>query len=111
MNGNFIKEWEYGSLAARELNLNKGNLSKCCKRQTSNCGGFIWRFKGEPVEPIDRSKYIIAISLNKSISVYSSISEASRKTLVSETSIRRSISENNTKKGFNFYRFYDYYKQ
>lgn len=109
MNGNFVKEWEYGSLAARELNLNKGNLSKCCKRQSSNCGGFIWRFKGDPVEPISRDKYIVVKHSNE-INIYSSISEASRKTLISETSIRRSISEKCAKKGFNFYKYYDYYK-
>lgn len=109
MNGNFIKEWEYGSLAARELNLDKGNLSKCCKRQSSNCGGFIWRFKGDPVEPINRNKYIVVKSYN-SINIYSSISEASRKTSVSETSIRKSISEKCPKKNLTFYRYKDYYK-
>lgn len=109
MNGNFIKEWEYGSLAARELNLDKGNLSKCCKRQSSNCGGFIWRFKGDSIEPINRDKYIVVKHSNE-INIYSSISEASRKTSISETSIRRSISEKRTKKGFDFYRYYDYYK-
>ena len=43
--GEFIKEWESGAVAARELNLNKGNLNSCCNEKVKSCGGYVWKFK------------------------------------------------------------------
>ena len=43
--GEFIKEWESGAVAARELNLHKGNLNSCCNEKVKSCGGYVWKFK------------------------------------------------------------------
>ena len=43
--GEFIKELESGTVAARELNLHKGNLNSCCNEKVKSCGGYVWKFK------------------------------------------------------------------
>lgn len=47
--GNFIKEYESGKEASRQLKLNQANIYKCCSNnkldKNSTCGGFIFKFK------------------------------------------------------------------
>lgn len=45
LQGNFIREWETISQAAKELNISKGNISSCCRGECNKAGGFIWRLK------------------------------------------------------------------
>jgi group I intron endonuclease len=45
LNGNFIKEWEYMSLARQEYNLDKRSLQKACNGKLKTTGGYIWRYK------------------------------------------------------------------
>lgn len=46
-NGNFIKEWNSGSEASRELQLTKTGISKCCNHNSEYCGNFIFIFSDE----------------------------------------------------------------
>lgn len=39
-----IKRWEKVKQAAKSLNLNKGNISTCCKYIDTTCGGYKWRY-------------------------------------------------------------------
>lgn len=45
LDNNFIKEWESVKDAANSLQLVYSNITKVCKGQRNNCGGFIWKFK------------------------------------------------------------------
>ena len=43
--GIFIQEWEYMSLAVKELGINKGNLGEVCNGNRKTAGGFIWSYE------------------------------------------------------------------
>lgn len=47
INGNFIKEWNSITEAAISLNINKGNIQKCCNNKYGykTVGGFKWKYK------------------------------------------------------------------
>lgn len=45
LDGNFIREWEYMSLARQEYNLDKRSLQKACNGKLKTTGGYIWRYK------------------------------------------------------------------
>lgn len=47
LQGNFIKEWESGSKASRQLNLPQTSISACCRKLKKQVGGFVWEFKEE----------------------------------------------------------------
>ena len=44
-NNNFIKEWESGKQASRELNIPQSNINNNCNNKVKSAGGFIWKFK------------------------------------------------------------------
>ena len=45
LNGNFIKEWEYISLASKELDICLSSIGQCCKGKLKKAGGFVWKYK------------------------------------------------------------------
>lgn len=45
LKGNFIQEFESASEAARQLNVFKSNLTAACRGESTQCGGFQWRYK------------------------------------------------------------------
>jgi predicted GIY-YIG superfamily endonuclease len=45
LSGDFIKEWDSGSDASKELKINKGDLSQCCKGKLKTTGGYVWKYK------------------------------------------------------------------
>ena len=45
LDGNFIREWEYMSLARQEYNLDKRSLQKACNGKLKTTGGYVWRYK------------------------------------------------------------------
>lgn len=53
--GNFIQEYESASEAARQLKVFKSNLTAACRGETSQCGGYQWKYKD------DKNKKIIPI--------------------------------------------------
>ena len=51
--GQFVREYEYASLAARDTGIDVHNILACArrynpKRPVKSAGGFVWRVKGEP---------------------------------------------------------------
>lgn len=46
INGDLLKEWSSITEASKELKINIGNISACCRQQRRSAGNFIWRFKG-----------------------------------------------------------------
>lgn len=45
LEGVFIREWQSATSASKELKINRGNITQCCKEKLKTCGGFIWRYK------------------------------------------------------------------
>ena len=45
LKGNFIKEWPGASIAGRELSIEPNGITNCCRKNQSNSGGYLWRFK------------------------------------------------------------------
>ena len=43
--GILVKEWEYMSLASKELNINKGNIGEACNGHRRTAGGFVWKYE------------------------------------------------------------------
>lgn len=44
MDGNFIKRWASGTIAAEEMGLKQSSICRCCLGQRNNYKGFIWRY-------------------------------------------------------------------
>jgi group I intron endonuclease len=47
LNGNYIREWEYMSLAIKEYGLDKRSLQRACQGVLKTTGGYIWKYKDE----------------------------------------------------------------
>ena len=50
--GNFIQEWNSGSEAEKSLGLSAGSVSRCCNKQRTNSGDFLWK-KNDDNTPIE----------------------------------------------------------
>lgn len=85
-NGEFIREWEAGAVAARELGLDKANLNACCKGKKKSCGGYIWKYKEENKKEI----HIVQLSLDgKFIAEFENSVIASKELGIESTLINR----------------------
>lgn len=47
LDGTFVKEWPYISLATRTLGINPSGLSECLHGRQKSAGGFIWKYKNK----------------------------------------------------------------
>lgn len=47
LDGTFMREWAYMSLAAKELSISKGNIGEVCNKRRKTAGGFIWKYERE----------------------------------------------------------------
>jgi len=45
LKGNFVKEWNSGAIAAKELNMYQSNINSCCNGKINSSKGYIWKFK------------------------------------------------------------------
>lgn len=102
INGDFIRKWKSGKVAAKELNICYCHISSCCTGKSKVAGGFVWKHATE--KKIDRhidTSNNIRKSLRKVkqyntngdfISKYNSIAEASRNTKISNTAISNCLS-------------------
>jgi hypothetical protein len=41
----FIKEWKSIKEASKALNIERSNITACCKKKLKRAGGFVWRYK------------------------------------------------------------------
>ena len=91
--GEFIKEYESASEAARQLDVFKSNLTAACRGETSQCGGFQWKYKNDPreIKPIAKANGKLVAQYDKNntfIKIYTSAKEASDITGIGVGSIR-----------------------
>jgi len=91
--GNFIAEYESASEAARQLNLFKSNLTAACRGETSQCGGFQWKYKNDDkiIKPIAEKNGKLVAQYDKEmnlIKIYTSAVTASKETNIGVSSIR-----------------------
>lgn len=49
LEGNFIKEWESMTLAAKELNISNNIICTCCQEKVKQASGFMWKYKEENI--------------------------------------------------------------
>jgi hypothetical protein len=43
LEGNFIKEWQSATIAAKEINLHPTSIRHCVQGKTKTSGGYIWK--------------------------------------------------------------------
>lgn len=90
--GNFIQEYESASEAARQLNLFKSNITAACRGETSQCGGYQWKYKND-ISKIEKIKYIGIKKveqydyLGNLLKIYDSAKEASENNNICHQSI------------------------
>lgn len=95
-NGNFIQSFESFRDAGKSLNINHGNISRCCSGIYKHTGGYIFK-KENDKENINslkhinaRPKIVIEFDLNgNKINEYKSISEASKQTKIDSGNISK----------------------
>lgn len=80
LQGNFIKEFQSLSEAAKSCNSVTTNISRCCKGKLHTAGGFIWKyFKTDKIEPVKTTwkAKIYKYSLEKELlAIYNNAEEA-----------------------------------
>jgi hypothetical protein len=94
LNGTFLKEYRSVRTAAKELNLNHANISRCCNGVSKHAGGYIFRYEKIEVDKVENpnavKKMVIEIDKNGvEIGRWSSIMECSRSTGMDNGNISR----------------------
>ncbi|MCK9446054.1 NUMOD1 domain-containing DNA-binding protein [bacterium] len=64
--GNFIKEWKSIIQISNDLNIDGGNISRCCNKKQLTCKNYFWFFEDNEY---DINEYIKNILLRKKISL------------------------------------------
>lgn len=93
----------YGSATAAAVanNLDLSGLTKACRKEASNCGGFKWSYKENydrdyikniKIKPFKQEIYQIEPSSKEIINKFDSISEASQKTGINASCISAALS-------------------
>lgn len=92
LQGEFVKEYKSASEAARLLNLFKSNITAACRGESSQCGGYQWKYKDSD-KKINIIKFIGQQEvekydyLGKLIETYKNAKEASIKNNICHQSI------------------------
>ena len=52
--GNYVRDWDSASVAEKELGLSGGSISRCCNKQRTSSGDFLWKKSNDdtPVEEL-----------------------------------------------------------
>ena len=51
LDNNYIKTWQSSHEAGSELNINSGNILRCCNNKIKTAYKHIWKFKNDPNLP------------------------------------------------------------
>lgn len=106
LKGNFIQEFESASEAARQLNVFKSNLTAACRGESTQCGGFQWKYKDsdKKISIISDKSGKIVYQYDKQmnlIAIFTSAVDAEKNTGVKAGNIRQCCNgRNKTAGGF-----------
>lgn len=95
LNGNFIKSYPSMAEAARQLNIKKQNIYKCCHKEYKTANGYQWT--QDPHEKMSKTtfgqgKRVYQYDLEYNlINDYPSLAQASRETGISYSHLKRAI--------------------
>ena len=83
LDGKFLASFNAIRLAARETGIDHATIGRCCNREISHAGGFIWVYEGE--EPIIPKKPLLikkvgqySLDTKELIAIYKNAVEAAR---------------------------------
>lgn len=99
LNGDLIRYWDNGGIAAKELNLRRGDILTCCEGETMTDSNFIWTFNNNKVDRgckiflADRLKAIEPFIITIEGKKYATIRQASLSTGISELDIMKNCLE------------------
>jgi len=96
LNNNFIKEWIGISKTAKELNICRTNIYKCCRGKEKSAGGFIWRYKTNNFSTIPQLKFNIKVTdiENNNILIFNTLKEVCNKFNYCQSTIRNYCNSN-----------------
>ena len=106
LKGNFIQEFESASEAARQLNVFKSNLTAACRGESTQCGGFQWKYKDSnkkiSIVPDKSGKIVYQYDKQMNlIAIFTSAVEAEKNTGIKAGNIRQCCNgRNKTAGGF-----------
>lgn len=91
--GKFLAEYGSASEAARQNNVFLSNLTAACRGETSQCGGYQWKYKGDHKEikmiPRANGKLVAQYDKEKNlIKIYLSAADAAKETGIGVGGIR-----------------------
>jgi len=94
LDGNFLKEFRSARTAAKEINTNHANISRCCNGEYQHTQGFIFRYEKVEVVKIENPNAIkkIVIEIDESgnkINEWKSVMDCSRFTGIDNSNISR----------------------
>jgi hypothetical protein len=93
--GNYINEYPSAIEASRILHLNISGIVSCCNENSkySHCGGFQWRYKDSTKTINNILRKIVQYTKSEElVGSYNNVTEASRNTGISRTSIANCLS-------------------
>ena len=107
LQGEFIKKWDSISLAKEQLHIS--NISTCANHIRGQAGGYCWRYDyKERIKPYKDSRKKTILQMNeegKTISEFSSLSEAEKILKIPATSISKALKGEYEKAGGFYWRF------
>lgn len=88
LSGNFIRVFNTVKDAAQAVGINPNNISRACRGGRPSAGGYKWQYAEKQKKAFKGMRPIIQYNVEKKfLNTFPSISEASRKTGISKTSI------------------------
>lgn len=92
LDGNFIREWQSATTAAKELGLNKSNINSCCCGRAKSAGQYLWSYATEVLNSpyqTNNEKPIYQIDINSGeiIGSYDRLTDAATKYNIDISSI------------------------
>ena len=91
--GEFIREYPSAIEASRVLGLSVSGIVSCCNdnKKYAHCGGFFWKYKNSDKEITKASTIVQIDKSGKTIGIYYTVTEASKATSISRTSIHNCL--------------------
>lgn len=116
LDGELLHEYNYIREASLETNIDENGIQQCCSKYIRASGGFIWRYKDDPLIDYDKKEYfkskrckkVVQYDTNGTIlDIYDSLLEASKKTNISYSGLSNACNKRTKTAGSFIWRYYD----